>query len=132
MAGKGSEKTQFKKGISGNPKGKPKYPDDLKAARSEYQADLEAMIFKHQGSSLQSLKDKFQDPNTSVKELMIIKLMIKALELADYQRFDFLLNRTIGKVKEQIDHTVTTKPSILVKTDGTEIHFVNGNKVGKL
>lgn len=131
MAGKGSEKTYFKKGVVNNPNGRPKVPADLKAARNEYQADLESLIFKHQCSSLQDLKTKFQDPKTSVKELMIIKLMIKALELADHQRFDFLLNRTIGKVKEQIDHTVTTKPSILVKTDGTEIHFVNEKKDDK-
>lgn len=103
-------------------------PPELKEARLMFQKDLEAMIYKYTQYDKQQLRDLANNPTTPAKDMIVIKLLQMSIDKGDHQRFDFLLNRTIGKVKEQIDHTVTTKPSILVKTDGSEVHFVNEEK----
>lgn len=100
-------------------------PPDLKQARLENAKDIEAIMYKYMNSTIEELKSAFADPLTSSKELIVIQILITAIKQADEKRFDFILNRTIGKVVEKIDHTVESKPSILVRQDGTEILFTN-------
>jgi len=46
---------------------------------------------------------------TPALELMIASIVWKAIAEGDERRFDFILNRTIGKVKEEIDITAYTE-----------------------
>lgn len=114
----------FVKGQVSNPKGRPRTPDDLKMARQMYAHDIEAAIYKYGDMTIEQLKAAVSNPSTPSKDLAIIKIMTEAISKGDHQRLDFILNRTIGKVKDTVDHNVQMKPSILVKTDGTEVHFI--------
>lgn len=100
-------------------------PPDLKQARAENAKQIEAIIYKYMDSTVEELKSAFSNPKTCSKELIVIQILMTAIKEADEKRFDFILNRTIGKVVEKIDHTVESRPSILVKKDGTEVLFTN-------
>jgi len=49
------------------------------------------------------LKAAISSDLTPALELMVASIVWKAIAEGDERRFDFILNRTIGKVKEEID-----------------------------
>jgi len=98
-------------------------PEDLREARKRNATEIEAVIYKYSNMGLVGLKNAFGDPKTPAKDLVVIKILIKAIEQGDPARLEFLLNRTIGKVADKIDHTVQQRPSILIRRDGTEVVF---------
>lgn len=97
-----SNDTKFKKGISGNPKGRPKLANDLKAARAQYANDLEACIYKYSEHTKDEMLRALKDPKTPALDLVVLNILTKAITKGDQQRLGFLLDRTIGKVKERI------------------------------
>ena len=44
-----------------------------------------------------------KDPNTPLIELIIAKIVDKALNQGDDKRLEFILNRLLGKVKDEVD-----------------------------
>ncbi len=106
--GKKTGGRDFKKGdpwtlaVSKNNKGN-QLPKDLKDARALHKQEFESIIYKYLDSSEESLKQLIENKSLPIKELIVIKLLIVSLELADDKRLDFLLNRTYGKVKEQVE-----------------------------
>ena len=98
-------------------------PEEIKEARKRNAVEIEGSIYNYMGSNLRELKAAYANPTTPSKDLVVIKILIKAIELGDHARLEFLFNRTIGKVVDKIDHTVEQKPSILVRRDGSEVIF---------
>ena len=66
------------------------------------------------------LKALVNAPDTPVIELMIASIIYKGLEYGDQQRLDFMLNRLIGRVKEQVEIS-TPKPTIIKRSNGEEV-----------
>jgi hypothetical protein len=94
----GPEHTRWKPGQSGNASGKPKQlltKDRVTSILGKFanmsRADLEAVM---------------EDPKATMIEVMIASVMVKAVRDGDYGRLDFLLNRSVGKVKEELEQTV--------------------------
>lgn len=97
--------TKFVKGQSGNPNGRPHLPADLVELKKLTQAQFQRLLFKFVNTPVAELKALLADPKTPLLELMIGKVVVKAISDGDYKRLDFLLDRMIGKVKEQIQVT---------------------------
>lgn len=122
MAGPGSKKTQFKKGESGNPAGKPALDPKIKALKKLTAVELEEMI----NGLLSANEDELNKIDSSASEPYIRRIMVRILqrtyETGSMQQLDMILNRLIGKVKEHIQHTIV-QPKILVRRDGSEVVF---------
>lgn len=99
----GSEKTQWKKGQSGNPSGQPKLPEDIKAARKLTTIEFERAVNKYLYQDKAAITKAAADPSTPVIELLITSILHKAVVLGDEKRLAFLLDRIIGKVKERME-----------------------------
>jgi hypothetical protein len=84
----GKEKTQFKKGQSGNPSGRPKELPEFIQARKLNRIELEAVL------------NRLVTPRI---EEIIQKVVDNAIETGDPRYADFLLNRLVGKVPDKID-----------------------------
>lgn len=55
------------------------------------------------------LQDIVTAPSSSMIEIMIASIMVRAAKDGDYSRLNFLFDRsTVGKVKEEIEHTINT------------------------
>jgi len=96
--GKPPTQHQWKPGQSGNPSGKPKgllTVDDVKA-----------MMYRFWRMSADELLMFLQDPKAPMGELMIASVMARAVKDGDFSRLAFLLDRSVGKVKEEIEQTV--------------------------
>ena len=92
----------FTTGNSGRPKGTTTVP---KKVREMNRKEVESIISKYLKMSLSKLKEKMGNPKTRSMDLMIIKIIVEAIKKGDYSRVNFLMDRTIGKVKEQLEHS---------------------------
>lgn len=50
------------------------------------------------------LSEILDDPSTTVLDAMVASMMLKTIEYGDTGRFDGLCNRTIGKVKDEVEN----------------------------
>lgn len=101
----------YPKGVSGNPAGRPK---DL--LRSDEVRNLIGRFWRLSKDELEAI---IADPGSRMGEVMVAAGMLKAAETGDYSRVEFLLNRTIGKVKDQVE--VSAKPYIIERRDGSQV-----------
>lgn len=113
----------FPPGVSGNPKGRPKTRGDLAQVRLLKESEAKRMIQKQLDMTPQELKAMVEDPETPAMELMIARIIDKALNEGDTARLNFLFDRTIGKVieKREVEVRPVTYKTTVNPVDGTLI-----------
>lgn len=126
MAGKGSEKTFWKKGQSGNPKGRVKLPEEVKEAKRLNRASMEAALNKFLTWETDKLAEFLRDTKNPVLDMIIAKILIEAMKKGDQMRLNFLFDRLIGKVQDKVEHTLP-KPTV-VKLFGEDAALVLGSE----
>lgn len=99
--------SQFKKGQSGNPLGGKLQDPQLRMIRHLTKVELIEIGNLVIKNNIDELKAISKDPNASVIKVMIAAVSVKVIEKGDMHSLDVLLNRLIGKVKEEI-HTTGT------------------------
>lgn len=119
----------FKPGQSGNPGGRPKTPEDLREGRKLNQHELERVINKLLYLDKGQLQEVVRNPETPMLELIAASILAQAAQKGDQQRLEFVLQRMIGKVKDQLEVTTPT-PFIVVRQSGDQV--VMGAEVKKL
>ncbi len=114
------EKHRFKPGQSGNPSGKEKLPEELKAI-SQFTSDiLKREVFKTIYKPMEEIEAIAVDRKTLGIDAMIAAVIVQAVNRGDYSGLDFLLNRTIGKVRESME-VLLPVPTIIKRLDGSEV-----------
>lgn len=108
----------FQKGQSGNPKGRPPIPPELKAVKQLSPQSVRLLVSKFAAMSKEELAELLQKPDTPLIEITIGSIFAKAAKEGDYSRFNFLLDRSVGKVKDEVDINVGAKT--IYRTSMTE------------
>lgn len=91
------------KGQSGNPNGRPPGPGAPKAIKKLTHGRLMQIMFKYMDYTIPELKAAAEDiEKTPAIEQMILNIIWESIRKKDPQRAEFLLNRTLGKVKDVI------------------------------
>lgn len=107
----------FKKGVSGNPLGGKLHDPALKAIKNltkQEMVDIGNLVVKSDMDGLRRVKD---NPKATVLQVMIASVAIKIISKGDMSALDVLLNRLIGKVKDEVIHSgnvETNAPQIVV------------------
>lgn len=118
-----SKDTKFKPGQSGNPSGRPKLPGDIVKAKSLNRVEAQRILNQLVYMSKDEIKAFMKRPDATMLELLIGSIIFKGVEQGDHQRTNFLFERLIGKVKDDIE--VTHLRRVVKKLDGTEIVYTN-------
>jgi hypothetical protein len=122
MRGKGKP---FKKGAKPGPGRKP-LPEDLKGVKELTPEVFRKLVTTFWDMPLEEIEAIATDPSVPMLRRNLATVILKIDEYADVGRFEFLLNRTIGKVVDksevehkhqgQIDHALRAIPrDILLK-----------------
>ena len=112
---------KFKVGNPGGP-GRPPLPKDLKAVKSLSKTRVEKIISKYGEMSLEDLQAAADDKSLPAIEHMVIAIALKAVDESDYKRTDFLLDRSVGKVKE-IKELILPEPTYIERASGDVIEL---------
>ena len=85
--------------------GRKKLPRDLVVATSLTKTKLEGLLNLHLWMTEGELVKVIKDPKTPMLSKTIASIIMKAIENGDDRRLTFILDRLIGKPKEEIDIT---------------------------
>lgn len=85
--------------------GRKKLPRDLAVANSLTKAKLEGLLNLHLWMTEKQLEKVVNDSKTPMISKAIASIITKAIENGDDRRLTFILDRLIGKPKEEIDIT---------------------------
>jgi hypothetical protein len=111
----------FKPGESGNPGGRPKLPEDVKQAKLMNRIELTRLVNRLVRMKRHELAELIKNPDASSMEIMIGTIIVKAAQQGDPTRLSFLLDRLVGKVKNETDLTVLPKPTVIVRRNGDQV-----------
>lgn len=117
------EGRRFKPGQSGNPSGAAAHNKEIKAIRrmtKEDVAEIGALIL---GGNLEKLKAIKEDTQASVLKVWFASVAVKAIVKGDPAALNTILNRIIGKVPEELQHSggVTgMSPVIVLPSNGRD------------
>lgn len=90
----------FAKGQTGNPGGRPGIPEELKAIKALSYFEVARIISKIARMSRPEVKKMLADASQSVLYLSIGSIFEHSISRGDFTRLSFLLDRSIGKVRE--------------------------------
>lgn len=119
--GKKTGGRDIQKGQVLNPNGR-RLPADIKELRAHNKFEVERCLTKYMHMSVRELNELKEDMSLTGLELASVRLVLKGSVGADYRIMDFLFNRTIGKVKEQIEinDSPEEKAIIVLPSNGRE------------
>lgn len=93
----------FKPGQSGNPKGKPRLPEQTKKLRAINKDKLAIMLNKYANHTLAELEKVANDPATGALELIVISAISDAIQKGDSRAREFIVERMVGRVPVELD-----------------------------
>lgn len=103
-------------------KGRPPLPEDVKQGRKINQTELERVINKLLYVDRAGLQEIIKTPDIPMIEIIAASILAQAAQKGDHVRLEFILQRMIGKVKDQLEVTMP-KPFIVQRLDGTIIEM---------
>lgn len=100
----GKSRTSYKKGQTGNPKGRPPLPDEVKQARKINQAVFQDILSKYSNSSYEDLILLSNDKSVPAIELIVIRSLVWSLSKKDNTGSrEFIIERMCGKVAQSMN-----------------------------
>lgn len=114
---------KFKKGQSGNPLGGKLHNPELRMIKHLTQSELIEIGNLVIKNNTDRLREIAKDPQASVIKVMIASVAVKIISKGDMHALDVLLNRLVGKVKDQVAVTHQTSGRVVIKT------YKNGSEV---
>ena len=112
MGAKDIEEHQFPKGISGNPKGRPKKYTTLLKEHGYKVSEINDTIQVMMAMSVADLSIIIKDDKATVMERTIGNAMLKSLKKGSLYSLETLLSRAFGQPKQEVATEITMQPPL--------------------
>ena len=111
---------QFKKGVSGNPKGVP--PNPIKKAIKDLTvASLRHIIVVTLSGNIEELQTIERNPNSTVLEVGLCRAILKAIARGDWNTIELIISRIVGKIPDKLELTgADGGPQVIVTLPGKD------------
>ena len=93
----------WKKGESGNGKGRPKTPPELRKAANLTKVETLERLVKFLQMDIYGLEEVLKDKSRQVMDHWIARICLVGIKEGDNRRLDFMLDRLFGKVQPHIE-----------------------------
>ena len=110
----------FPKGKSANPGGLPRTSPQIKALAQYTREILREKLYAVHLLTEDELNARMKDTKTPGSEKAIISILIHAIKYGDQNRFGALLERVLGKVKDEVEHSFQ-RPTIIIRPNGDKV-----------
>jgi hypothetical protein len=94
---------RFKSGENGYTK---TVPDDLRQAKKLNKQEIERIFNHYLYSPIGDLMAAVKDPMKPTIEVLVISVLLSAIRKGDHDKLNFVLERLLGKVKDNVDVTI--------------------------
>lgn len=111
----------FLKGNPGGP-GRPKKDPLVKKALKMTRNEVEECLVRYLRCSVEELKDLVKNDKLTTIEMLVARIIYQGIRTGDQQKLNFLLERIVGKVKDQIEHNII-RPTVIERLDGSEVQL---------
>lgn len=81
-------------------------PPDLRQARKLTKVEVELILNKYLHLPVGDLLAATQDPMITTIEALVVSILISAIKRGDHDKLNFVLDRLIGKVKDDVKDVV--------------------------
>ena len=98
MAGNIANLKPWPKGVSGNPNGTRRIPDDLRSVDSLSQKEITKLISKLARMSDEEALVYLSNPKLPKLHRAMMSVLDRSIENGDFTRLSFLLDRAIGRI----------------------------------
>lgn len=109
----------FKKGQSGNPKGRPKKWVSTLTDSGYKMSEVRDCILAMMAMNMEELKDAFENPNATALEKTVAGAIRKSITKGSLYSMETLMDRVFGKPKETVDSHVEIKDTTHTTEWGT-------------
>jgi hypothetical protein len=106
----------FQPGQSGNPKGAPNVPEDVKAIRRLTRSELDRLFNKFIFMTKTEIQRAVMDPAAPSLELWISSVIHKGVVEGDDRRMNSVFDRLLGKVKDHVEHSTKDGAPLVILT----------------
>lgn len=100
--GNGFDKDPERARLAGR-KSSNKLSEEVKFMRAKTTNEIETCVYKYLYLPIEDLKKIFTEPTLPYLDMIIIRTLIKGLELGDFGHLESVLARSIGKVADRIE-----------------------------
>jgi hypothetical protein len=114
-------KKLFEKGNPGGP-GRPKKDPLVKKAAKMTRNEVEECLVRYLRHSVSELKELIKNDKLTTIEMLVARIIYQGIRTGDQQKLNFLLERIVGKVKDQIEHNII-RPTVIERLDGTQVQL---------
>lgn len=111
------EHTKWKKGISGNPGGRPRVPEHLRKVAELTVDELKRTIALHFRMEKAEIAEVLRDPKSKALDLIIASAIVQAIKNGDMHKAEYLFLRSLGKVTEKLE-LQHPEPVVIQKLSG--------------
>lgn len=110
---KAGKKTQFKKGTSGNPDGRPRKWVSTLTEIGYKKAEINDALMALMAMDLTELKEAEENPTATILEKTIATAMLTDIDRGQTTTIDKLIERVHGRAKQEISQHITGNPTAM-------------------